>query len=49
MKDAFALAGTTVNITGMPGGTEGNRGMLKDFRVSGRVLNPAAPYREHEC
>jgi len=49
MRGAFVLEGSTVDITGMPGGTEGKRDMLQDIRDSDRVLNPAAPNRKHEC
>lgn len=49
MEGVCTLEGTTVDITGMPGGTEGNRDMLQDFRDSDRVLNRAAPNRKHDC
>jgi len=49
MRGAFVLEGSTVDITGMPGGTGGKRDMLQDFRDSGRVLDPAAQNRKHEC
>ena len=49
MRNAYALVGSIVDITGMPGGIEGNRDILQDFRLFGRVLNPAPPNRKHEC